>query len=69
MTHIRPEGSFVALVTPMSLMRAIGPPSSPLRTPLNPFEGVRLQKGLDIVAQLGLDERYGYSLLPRSKVA
>lgn len=52
-----------------SLMRAIGLPSGPLRKPLKPFKGEQLQKGLDIVARLELDKRYGYSLSQRAKVA
>jgi 4-hydroxy-tetrahydrodipicolinate synthase len=52
-----------------SLMRAIGLPSGPLRKPLKPLDGAQLQKGLDIVAHLELDKRYGYSLSQRAKVA
>lgn len=52
-----------------SLMRAVGLPSGPLRKPLKPFEGKQLQKGLDIIARLELDKRYGYSLSQRVKVA
>lgn len=47
-----------------SLMRAVGLPSGPLRKPLKPFEGVALQRGLDIAAKLRLDKLYGYKLNP-----
>ncbi|MFT7214471.1 MAG: 4-hydroxy-tetrahydrodipicolinate synthase, partial [Granulosicoccus sp.] len=39
-----------------SLMHALGLPSGPLRKPLQPVPGDILQKGLDIVARLGLDK-------------
>lgn len=45
-----------------SLMHALGLPSGPLRKPLQPVPGDILQKGLDIVARLGLDKTYGYKL-------
>lgn len=44
-----------------SLMRAVGLPAGPLRKPLRGLEGAALQRGLDIVHQLGLAERYGLS--------
>ena len=50
-----------------SLMRAIGLPSGPLRKPLQPLPEAVLQKGLDIVARLGLDRTYGYTLPRRAK--
>lgn len=52
-----------------SLMQAIGLPSGPLRKPLKPYTGAQLQQGLDIIARLELDKRYGYSLSQRTKVA
>lgn len=45
-----------------SLMQALGLPSGPLRKPLQPLPGDLLQKGLNIVARLGLDKIYGYRL-------
>lgn len=45
-----------------SLMQAIGLPSGPLRRPLRPLDGAQLQRGLDIVAGLGLDRSYGYKI-------
>lgn len=45
-----------------SLMRAVGLPAGPLREPLRALEGERLQQGVDIVCQLGLDEEYGYTI-------
>jgi 4-hydroxy-tetrahydrodipicolinate synthase len=44
-----------------SLMRALGLPAGPLRKPLRGLEGPALHRGLDIVHQLGLAERYGLS--------
>jgi len=52
-----------------SLMRAVGLPSGPLRKPLKPFEGAQLQKGLDIVARLGLDRSYGFKIDGRAQAA
>lgn len=52
-----------------SLMRVIGLPSGPLRKPLKPFEGAQLQKGLDIVARLGLDRSYGFKIDGRARAA
>ena len=43
-----------------TLMRAIGLPAGPLRRPLQPLNAEGLQKGLDIVARLGLREKYGF---------
>ncbi|MEO0703324.1 MAG: dihydrodipicolinate synthase family protein [Pseudomonadota bacterium] len=45
-----------------TLMRAVGLPSGPLRKPLKPLDEAGLQRGLDIVAKLGLDRIYGYKL-------
>lgn len=45
-----------------TLMRAVGLPSGPLRKPLKPLDDAGLQRGLDIVAKLGLDRIYGYKL-------
>lgn len=52
-----------------SLMRAVGLPAGPMRKPLKPFEGAQLQKGLDLVARLGLDRTYGYKIQNDAKAA
>lgn len=44
-----------------SLMAAVGLPAGPLREPLYALEGEHLQQGLDILKELGLDQRYGFS--------
>lgn len=45
-----------------SLMRAIGMPAGDLRRPLQLLEPERLRVGLNIVRDLELDKRYGYSI-------
>jgi len=45
-----------------SLMAAVGLPAGPLREPLRGLEGEALTKGLEIVRDLGLDARYGYTM-------
>lgn len=45
-----------------SLMRAVGLPAGEMRRPLRALDGEALQKGLDIVRDLGLADRYGWSL-------
>ena len=45
-----------------SLAGALGLPAGPFRRPLKPLPPARLQAGLDIVRELGLDKRYGYSI-------
>ncbi len=45
-----------------SLMAAAGLPAGPLREPLQSLTGARLQQGLDIIRDLGLDKRYGYTM-------
>jgi hypothetical protein len=52
-----------------SLMKALGLPAGDLRKPLTNLEGEALANGLRIVAELGLDKRYGYKLKPLSAVA
>jgi 4-hydroxy-tetrahydrodipicolinate synthase len=52
-----------------SLMKALGLPAGDLRKPLTNLEGEALAKGLRVVAELGLDKRYGYKLKPLSAVA
>jgi len=45
-----------------SLMAAVGLPAGPLREPLRSLTGDALRTGLDIVRDLGLDQRYGFSM-------
>ncbi len=45
-----------------SLAGALGLPAGPFRRPLKPLDPAELQAGLDIVRELGIAERYGYSL-------
>ncbi len=45
-----------------SLMRVLGMPSGPLRKPLKPIDGARLQAGIDAFEQLGLPQRYGFKV-------
>ncbi|MFL6797710.1 MAG: 4-hydroxy-tetrahydrodipicolinate synthase family protein [Xanthobacteraceae bacterium] len=52
-----------------SLMKALGLPAGDLRKPLTNLGGEALAKGLRVVQELGLDERYGYKLRPISAVA
>ena len=52
-----------------SLMKALGLPAGDLRKPLTNLEGEALAKGVRIVAELGLDKRYGYKVKPISAVA
>ena len=47
-----------------SLMRAVEMPAGALRRPLRPLNPQALQVGLDIVRNLELDKKYGYSLKP-----
>lgn len=48
-----------------SLAGALGLPAGPFRRPLKPLPPAQLQAGLDIVRELGIAERYGYSLQPK----
>jgi 4-hydroxy-tetrahydrodipicolinate synthase len=50
-------------------MKAIGLPAGDLRKPLTNLEGEALAKGVRIVAELGLDKRYGYKVKPVAAVA
>ncbi|HEY1363682.1 MAG TPA: 4-hydroxy-tetrahydrodipicolinate synthase [Xanthobacteraceae bacterium] len=52
-----------------SLMKALGLPAGDLRKPLSNLEGEALARGLRIVQELGLDQRYDYKLRPLSAVA
>ncbi len=45
-----------------SLMRAVGLPAGDLRRPLTGFQGAALQRGLDILRDLELDKKYGFTL-------
>jgi 4-hydroxy-tetrahydrodipicolinate synthase len=46
-----------------TLMRALGLPAGNLRRPLGPLDDGALRHGLDLVAQLGIAEAYGFPLL------
>ncbi len=52
-----------------SLMKALGMPAGDLRKPLTGLDAQALAAGLRVVADLGLDKRYGYKLKPLSAVA
>jgi len=45
-----------------SLMRALGMPAGDLRRPLRALEGEALQRGVEIIRELGVAEKYGYRL-------
>lgn len=45
-----------------SLMAALGLPAGDLRRPLTALEGEALQKGIDLVRELGIADKYGYTL-------
>jgi 4-hydroxy-tetrahydrodipicolinate synthase len=45
-------------------MRALGLPSGDLRRPLRGLEGDALAKGVRIVHELGLDQKYGFRTGP-----
>jgi 4-hydroxy-tetrahydrodipicolinate synthase len=45
-----------------SLMKALGLPAGDLRKPYRNLEGAELQRGVEIVKQLGLVEKYQFSL-------
>jgi 4-hydroxy-tetrahydrodipicolinate synthase len=52
-----------------SLMKAIGLPAGDLRRPLRNLEGEALEKGVRVVRDLGLEQRYGFKIAPALKVA
>lgn len=52
-----------------SLMKAIGLPAGELRRPLRGLEGEALQKGVRIVRELGLDQKYGFRIAPALRAA
>jgi 4-hydroxy-tetrahydrodipicolinate synthase len=52
--------SAVNPVAVKSLMRALGLPVGALRRPLRALEGEALAKGIRIIQDLGLDQRYGW---------
>jgi 4-hydroxy-tetrahydrodipicolinate synthase len=54
--------SYINPVALKSLMHACGLPAGSLRRPLRNLEGEPLAKGIDIVRNLGLDRKYGYTL-------
>lgn len=56
--------STVNPVSIKTLMRVVGLPAGPLRKPLQPANPAVLQKGLDTVRDLGLTEKYGFTLKP-----
>jgi 4-hydroxy-tetrahydrodipicolinate synthase len=56
--------SAVNPVAVKSLMRALGMPAGDLRRPLTGLDERALAAGLDIIAALGLDERYRYGRPP-----
>ena len=45
-----------------ALARAVGLPAGPFRRPLKGLEGAALEKGIQIVRELGIAERYGFTL-------
>ena len=61
--------SAVNPVAVKSLLKALGMPAGDLRKPLNAIEADALAKGLRIVADLGLDKKYGYKIGSVSAVA
>jgi len=52
-----------------SLMKALGLPAGDLRRPLRGLEGEALEKGVRIVRDLALDQKYGFKIAPALKVA
>jgi 4-hydroxy-tetrahydrodipicolinate synthase len=52
-----------------SLMKALGMPAGELRRPLTGLAGEALAKGVRIVRELGLAEKYGYRVEPMSAAA
>jgi 4-hydroxy-tetrahydrodipicolinate synthase len=51
-----------------ALARALGLPAGPFRRPLKGLEGAALAKGVEIVRELGIAGRYGYTLDATNKV-
>ena len=45
-----------------TLAGALGLPAGPFRRPLKPLPPEQLQKGLALVRELGIDQRYGYTI-------
>ncbi len=52
-----------------SLMQALGLPSGPMRRPLRALSPEKLADGLRIVRELGLDQKYGWTLGARASAA
>jgi 4-hydroxy-tetrahydrodipicolinate synthase len=50
-------------------MAAVGLPAGPLRKPLTALSGEHLARGLRIVRDLRLDERYGYRVPDSAMIA
>ena len=61
--------SAINLVAVKSLMKALGLPAGELRKPLTGLDADALAKGVRIIADLGLDKKYGYKIKPISAVA
>ena len=51
-----------------SLAAALGLPAGPFRRPLKPLPPDALARGLELVRELGIADRYGYSL-PKSQLS
>jgi 4-hydroxy-tetrahydrodipicolinate synthase len=56
--------SAVNPVAVKSIMGALGLPAGPLRKPLLALNQKALQQGLDILASLGIDKKYGFKINP-----
>lgn len=52
-----------------SLMKAVGLPVGELRKPLTGLQGEALARGIRIVQELGLDQKYGWKIAPAAAVA
>ncbi|MEQ9813929.1 MAG: dihydrodipicolinate synthase family protein [Azospirillaceae bacterium] len=52
-----------------SLMQAVGLPAGPLRRPLKPLDPAALKVGIDALAKLELDRKYGFTLNPAAAIA
>jgi 4-hydroxy-tetrahydrodipicolinate synthase len=60
--------SVINPVAVKSLMGALGLPAGALRRPLSGLEGAALQKGIELVRELGIAEKYGFTL-PAARAA
>ena len=52
-----------------TLMAEVGLPAGPMRKPLNALTGEHLARGLRIVRDLGLEEKYGYRVADAASMA